>query len=203
MNVDWVAFYNLVIDLGCDSFFPSLLSFLTSVLEDEGPGLFKSHHLAKRSNLLSSDLPNLYCYEKLMKRFLPFLNGLFTFWLTSPISFLFGVPLSSVNCGTFPIAKHTCSVVLVLMSAAHRSLQFSNSVAFVTGWNVWSLQAQWVGSGSDMCLCISENLIVGARILRTFSLSLFFFFSGVVTSSALENAGWLLAQLGSMSDFVE
>lgn len=202
MNVDWVAFYNLVIDLGCDSFFPSLLSFLTSVLEDEGPGLFKSHHLAKRSNLLSSDLPNLYCYEKLMKRFLPFLNGLFTFWLTSPISFLFGVPLSSVNCGTFPIAKHTCSVVLVLMSAAHRSLQFSNSVAFVTGWNVWSLQAQWVGSGSDMCLCISENLIVGARILRTFSLS-FFFFSGVVTSSALENAGWLLAQLGSMSDFVE
>lgn len=39
-----------------------LMSFITSVLEDEELGFLKSCHLAKRSNLLSDDLPKLYCY---------------------------------------------------------------------------------------------------------------------------------------------
>lgn len=46
----------------------------------------------------------------------------------------------------------------------------------------------------------SEHLIVDARVSRAFSLCLFF---ETVTSSVLEDAGWLLAQLQSLSDFVE
>ena len=102
-----------------------------------------------------------------MKWFLPFLDGLFTFLPTSPINFLIGVPLSSINCDTLPIAKHMFS-----SPGAHECCSLCSSP---TSWLLWlggvcgHFWPSGLGVGVICVTCTSEHLIVGARVFRAFS----------------------------------